>query len=281
MRRRNTADNWFSELLELYPILNFEMDPSSYSKSQINPAITSIVSAVLRTQNTHTTCHYIIQDSLNNMTNNGQIYLWRTQMLLCMSHPNNIQTKLMADNSNRRTCFPLLTPAPYCYLIGSVVIKIQSTSCLLDTLPSNIQISNLILKTTKTFHAATCVIKKPFVLCHISFYVTNMVFHKQRMGDPGWCSKRRQSSEVSAVGIYCSVVECDASERRQWRISDRWHMSGSESVDQSVQDRPGVMGLWASWHKAEHALHWGRGQLVFKCVKQQTPWTFSTSHNLM
>lgn len=209
------------------------------------------------------------------MTNNGQIYLWRTQMLLCMSHPNNIQTKLMADNSNRRTCFPLLTPAPYCYLIGSVVIKIQSTSCLFRHITfkhSNLQL--LILKTTKTFHAATCVIKKPFVLCHISFYVTNMVFHKQRMGDPGWCSKRRQSSEVSAVGIYCSVVECDASERRQWRISDRWHMSGSESVDQSVQDRPGVMGLWASWHKAEHALHWGGGSLSSKVWNNTHPGLF-------
>lgn len=41
--------------------------------------------------------------------------------------------------------------------------------------------------------------------------------------------------EFSAVVIYCSLVECDAAERRQWRISERWHMSGSESVGECAR----------------------------------------------
>lgn len=73
-----------------------------------------------------------------------------------------------------------------------------------------------------------------------------MALHIEKREDLVWCSESRWPSEVSTVVIHCSVVEGDAAERRQRRISEQRHMSGSESVDQSVLVRAGVTGLRAA-----------------------------------
>lgn len=74
--------------------------------------------------------------------------------------------------------------------------------------------------------------------------------------------------EFSAVVIYCSLVECDAAERRQWRISEWWHMSGSESVGECAgQTSRHVL----THHRARFLTAWMGGG-----AKHPRPCTLST-----
>lgn len=66
---------------------------------------------------------------------------------------------------------------------------------------------------------------------------------KRKREDPIWCNR---SSWCHKGVIYCSAVKCDAAERCQWMISEQRHMSGSESVDQSVLVNSSFMGLRAA-----------------------------------
>lgn len=84
----------------------------------------------------------------------------------------------------------------------------------------------LILKKTINFRGAACTLYVPWytvwdnrLTCSSSCVLTqivkktNMASHRGKMVEPVWCSESRLPSEVSAVVIYCSVVECDAAER--------------------------------------------------------------------
>lgn len=75
---------------------------------------------------------YMAAPKLSNITNNGQIYLLRKQMLLHMSHANSMQSlqPLIQADAPPGTLFPAF--ALYCYLIGSAIIKMISTSSLLN-----------------------------------------------------------------------------------------------------------------------------------------------------
>ena len=85
----------------------------------------------------------MVAPKLSNVTNNGQIYLWRKQMLLHMSHVNSMQSlqPLIQADAAPGTLFPAF--ASYCYLIGSAIIKMISTSAFLNHIifkPSNLQL---------------------------------------------------------------------------------------------------------------------------------------------
>lgn len=65
------------------------------------------------------------------------------------------------------------------------------------------------------------------------------------LSDVAGAGRPLRSAQWSFIVLLSSMMRQG---RRQWRISEQRHMSGSESVDRSVLERPGVivMGLRAA-----------------------------------
>lgn len=95
-------------------------------------------------------------------------------------------------------------------------------------------------------------------MCHSSSCVLTKCYRK-----PIWPATERKrkipsdatrSSRCHRGVIYCSAVKCDVAKRCEWMINERWHMSGSESVDQSVLVSSGFAGLRAAgtWPSTLH-----------------------------